>query len=306
VTYRCNSRCRMCNIWQIKDFSGEMAPADFNNLPADLRYLNLSGGEPFLRMDLPEIVAAIKARCPRVRLAISTNGFATEIILEKMKKILALDSKITVAISLDGVGEAHEAVRNIPGAFEKAMNTLHGLKAMGVRNLRLAFTIGDYNLGQLEKVYELAQNEGVEMTIAAVHSSDNFFNKNNEMEATAEIITELAWLLKKELRSWNIKRWLRAYFTHGLIEFIRSGKRLLPDYSGTLNCFINPSGDMFPCDVSNFKIGNLKNGFTISDFKNKDCGNSWMICTARSAMRRHWLKVGLWIVANKVLVVCSM
>jgi len=301
VTYRCNSRCRMCNIWQTKDFSGELTLEDFNKLPVDLRYLNLSGGEPFLRMDLPEIIATVKKRCPKVSLTISTNGFATEIILEKMKKILTIDPEINVAVSLDGVGKVHEEVRNIPDAFNKVMNTLHGLKAMGAKNLRLAYTIGDYNFAELKKIYELSKQEGVEMTIAAVHSSDIFFNINNEMKATKEIAAELSWLSRQELRGWNPKHWLRAYFAYGLAKFVSTGKRVLPNYSGILDCFVDPWGDVYPCDIANEKIGNLKEGFVLVDIEKRKSPDSWMICTAREAMRRHWFRVGMWILKEKIM-----
>jgi Fe-coproporphyrin III synthase len=299
VTYRCNSRCRMCNIWQMQDFSGELAITDMVKLPSSLQNINLSGGEPFLRMDLPEIVAAIKQQCPQVRITISSNGFATAIILDKMKEILKIDPEITVALSLDGVGLAHEAVRNIPGAFEKTIATLHGLKKLGVNNLRLAFTIGDYNTAELKKVYELSRQEGVEMTIAAVHSSDNFFNKTNEMKALPEITAELSWLMKQELAGWNVKRWLRAYFIFGLIKFVQTGRRILPDYSGQISCFIDPQGKIYPCDISLDQMGNLKEGLKPGQTGLQACAHSWMICTAREAMRRHWFKVGMWILRNK-------
>jgi Fe-coproporphyrin III synthase len=299
VTYRCNSRCRMCNIWQTKDFSGEMALADFANLPVNLKNINLSGGEPFLRMDLPEIAAAIKKRCPKARITISSNGFATEIILAKMKEIIKFDPEITVAISLDGVGKAHEEIRGIEGGFEKTMATLRGLKALGVKNLRLAFTVGDYNIAELKKVYELSKTEGVEMTLAAVHSSENFFKKANEIKSAEAVAAELGWLLKKEISSWSLKRWLRAYFIYGLIVFVRTGERVLPDYSGVLNCFIDPQGNIYPCDISLSQIGNLKEGFALRRIGVKACSHSWMICTAREAMRRHWFKVGMWIFKNK-------
>ncbi len=300
VTYRCNSRCRMCSIWQIKNHDQELSASDINNLPAGLKSINLSGGEPFLRVDLPEIVATVKKRCPAAKITISSNGFATERIFDLMNKIVKIDPQIGVAISLDGVGAAHDEIRGVPGGFDKAMKTLRGLKESGVKNLRLAFTIGDYNYPELKKVYELSKKEGVEMTLAAVHSSENFFGQENLINSSEKIIAELDWLKQEELSSWNIKRWLRAYFIYGLTEFVRSGRRVLPDYSGCLNCFIDPQGAVFPCDISPEKIGDLKKNFVLSD-SIKKIPASWMICTAREAMRRHWFKVGMWILKNKFL-----
>ena len=300
VTYRCNSRCRMCSIWQIKDHEGEITIADLDNLPLSLENLNLSGGEPFLRDDLPELVAHLKKTRPNLRLTISSNGFATNLILEKMKEIIKFDSEITVAISLDGVEEAHNAIRGVFGGFGKVMETLQGLKEMGVKNLRLAFTIGDYNIPELKKVYQLAKTERVEMTVAAVHSSEIFFGKKNDINSASQVAEELEWLSRQELKTWSPKHLLRAYFAHGLAEFVKTRKRLLPDYSGLYNCFIDPLGEIYPNDISDQKIGNLKKSFELASFDKAECSHSWMICTVREAMRKHFFKVGLWILSKKL------
>src|SRR5438093_9153719 len=73
VTMACQSRCTMCDIWQYGRGS-ELRPEDYSRLPASLREVNISGGEPFLRKDLPDIVRVIRARCPKARIVISTNA----------------------------------------------------------------------------------------------------------------------------------------------------------------------------------------------------------------------------------------
>jgi MoaA/NifB/PqqE/SkfB family radical SAM enzyme len=72
TTYRCNAACRMCNIWKFPTRAGrEITPEVLAKLPA-LRFCNITGGEPFLRDDLPEIIAVLKKRARRI--VISTNG----------------------------------------------------------------------------------------------------------------------------------------------------------------------------------------------------------------------------------------
>ena len=61
VTYRCNARCQMCNIWQVKDHD-DCKPEDYRVIPTSLRHINVSGGEPFLRADLPEIIWPVRFR----------------------------------------------------------------------------------------------------------------------------------------------------------------------------------------------------------------------------------------------------
>lgn len=302
VTYKCNSKCRMCSIWQKTDFSNEAKPELFYNLPPQLEDINISGGEPFMRNDLLEIIKIIKSRCPRSNVIISTNGFATERIVASMKKIIKIEPNIGVAVSLDGAGEAHDAVRRVPGGFNYALETIEKLKALGVKHIKIGFTIGDYNIKELARVYNLATKLKTELSVTVVHSSENFFGQKNELASKNEIITALDWLMKKELSTWNLKRWARAYYTHGMKHFVLTGKRLLPDYSGRLNAFVDPAGDVYPCDVSDKKMGNLNDRDSLENNKNDEaCSHSWMVCTARVAIKKHWFKVGMWILAHKII-----
>lgn len=300
ITYRCNARCRMCSIWRETDKVREISKEMVSNLPRGAKDINLSGGEPFLHSDIIGIVRAVVERCPRARIVISTNGFATELILSKMEKIRQIKPDIGVAISIDGLGNRHDEVRGIDGGYEMAMKTVAGLKNLGVGNMRFAFTIGDYNLGELGKVYELSRFLGVELTIAAVHSSDNYFKQKNEIANREKIAEALQDLIRKELETWSPKRWARAYFAHGLKEYLLTGKRLLPDYSGEENIFINPSGEIYPCDIATERMGVLSaEGLRIENGKHRSCQESWMICTARQAIKRHFVRVGMWVLANK-------
>ncbi|MFH1233457.1 MAG: radical SAM protein [Patescibacteria group bacterium] len=300
VTYRCNSRCIMCNIWEKKP-TLESRPGDYVNLPKNLQNINITGGEPFLKNDLHKIIEILSQRCPKAKIIISTNGFAVDLILSQTEKIIKIFPKIGIAISIDGIGENHNKIRGVVGGFEKSMRTIKGLKKLGVKNLKVAFTLGDYNIEELSKVYILASELGFEFSLAIVHSSENFFSKENKISKKKELAEKLDWLIKRELLSWSLKRWVRAYFAYGAKLYIKTGKRIIPDYSGKDNVFIDPIGDVYPCDVSSEKIGELKNFRTICKIKDdKKCTQSWMVCTARQSMKKHWLKVGWWVLKNKL------
>ncbi|MEI7498639.1 MAG: radical SAM protein [Candidatus Falkowbacteria bacterium] len=300
VTYRCNSRCRMCGIWQITEHKPEFLPSVLANLPKTLKSLNLTGGEPFLRADLPEFITQAKKTCPGVKIIISSNGFATELILKQMTQILAIDSTVGVALSLDGVGARHEAVRGIEHGFDKVMATLTGLKQLGVKSLKLAFTIADYNYDQLQPVYALAKKHQVEFTVAAVHSGEAYFKKDNTLDLKTKIADQLIWLSKQELATWQPKRWVRAFFAYGLAYYVNTGQRVLPDYSGQKNIFIDPQGNVYPNDVTNMVIGTISDMTKIKSETNTLAPN-WMICTAREAIRSHPLPVIAWIITHKFL-----
>lgn len=313
VTYLCNSRCIMCNIWQIKDLP-TLKAEEYLKLPASLRDINISGGEPFLRPDLPQIIANIVKACPKANIIISSNGFATDLIISKMKEILKIKPDIGVSISIDGVGEKHYEVRRIPQGFEKDMETLRQLKAIGVRQdkLRIGFTAGDYNIDHLSKVYDLARQLGIEMTLAAVHNSENYFQiTTNKIDKYAKFDQEIWYVIKEELKTFNPKRWLRAYFAFALLHFVKTKKRALPSYCGTNSLYMDPDGWVFPADISTRRMGNLKDNKSMTDLfmteqaqkvlQGTDPDN-WMICTARVAIKKHKFEVGAWILKNKLAV----
>ncbi len=310
VTYKCNSKCRMCNIWKL-DPMPVLDLAEYRKLPNNLKYINISGGEPFLREDLVELIRILAEKNPKTEIIISTNGFATELIKQKIEAILAIKRDIGVGISLDGIGSIHDQIRGIPGGYEKVMATIKVLQELGVKNLRLAFTAGDYNIDQLDKVYNLSKELKVEFTLAAIHNSENYFNTvANKIEKIEYFKKEFEKLIKAELKTWQPKKWLRAYFAYALFKFIETGKRLLPNYSGTDNIFIDPQGNIYPADVSAHFMGNLKDFASFRELYNSERAQkaialekknqNWMICTARSAMKKHAFEIVFWIMKNKI------
>jgi len=309
ITYKCNGRCKFCHIWKNKeDFSCQTT--DYNKLPRTIKNINISGGEPFLRDDLLEIIKIISRRSPNVKIVISTNGFLPSKIKETMKKIVNFRKDIGVAISLDGVGKVHEELRGFPGGFSLAIETIRFLKELGIKNLKIAFTLGDNNIDQLKRIYKLSQELEVEFSLALYHNSSHYFQiDKNKIINTKKIKKELDWLIDQELKSFSIKKWLRAYFVWAMIKFLETNKRVLPDYSGITSLFIDPFGKIYPSDVWDLEIGKLQKINDWDEFSkktkklilNNKAPDSWMICTARQAMKKHWLKVVRWIIREKFL-----
>ncbi|MFH0854006.1 MAG: radical SAM protein [bacterium] len=299
ITYRCNARCRMCNIWQKENHYNEISPEVYNMLPRDLLNINITGGEPFLREDLVEIVKVIVRRCPDADVIISTNGFAVELVCSKMKKILEIFSNISVAVSLDGIGNKHNEIRGVERGYNKVLMTITSLKAMGVKNLKVAFTLGNYNVKELQTVYELSRFFGLEFSLAVVHSGENYFSKYNELALNKDMINILSWVINKELQTNSYKRWARAYFAYGILKFLENGRRILPDYSGKLNIFIDPCGNIYPNNVSDKSMGQLWRLDESLNFAHEVNTKNWMMCTARAAIKKHWMRAGWWVLWNK-------
>lgn len=311
VTYACNSKCIMCNIWK-NGTKGGLPPSSFLNLPASLRTINVSGGEPFLQQDLVEVIGHIKKACPRARMVISTNGLLPDRIEKTLKNILKINPTIGVGVSIDGIGAMHDEVRGLPNAYERAVETLERLKGIGMRDLRIAFTASQKNLGHMRRVYDLANDLGVEFTFAVAQNSEHYFKTDDNQEINCGALKdELDYVIRKELRAFHAKRWFRAYYAFGAYTFSCMSERLLPCHAAREFFFMSPNGDIYPCNVLDSVIGNIRDarfdeiwrsqrGNSVREAVSK-CGNGcWMICTARSAIKENALAVSLWILSHKL------
>lgn len=311
VTYRCNARCAMCGIWR-SPATELLKPDVYRELPDSLRDVNLTGGEPFLREDLPEVHAAVRAACPRAQTIISTNGLLTDRIVEQVRRMRGIEPDLGLAISIDGPAETHDRIRGIPGIYSRAMRTLEALQADGVRNLRLAFTITAQNAGHFRAVYDLARSKGVDFTCAVQHASEHYFQNDAKPAslATDEVRAQLESVIARELSGFRPKAWGRAYFMNGIWEFVRGRPRPVRCNAGRDFFFLDPVGDIYTCNAMPFKMGNLRSSFASvwssaaaleARSQADHCANGcWMVCTSRVAIKRSWPKALAWALRAKL------
>ena len=125
LTYRCPMRCQMCNIWQNPtDKKEEIVAADLRSLPK-LKFINLTGGEPFIREDLAEIVEECYKHTKRI--VISTSGWFEDRIIALAKQF----PNIGIRISIEGLSQKNDELRGREGGFDKGLRTLLTLQHMG-------------------------------------------------------------------------------------------------------------------------------------------------------------------------------
>jgi len=130
VTWRCNGRCSFCDIWRKRtDYSDELTPKEIMNIFRQLKkiqVLRISGGEPFLRNDIAEIVNGIDQVNPPNVIHFSTNGLLTDRIIESVSAMKP-QKKIHIKVSIDNIGSKHDEIRGVKHAYDKAMATVMGL-----------------------------------------------------------------------------------------------------------------------------------------------------------------------------------
>ncbi len=165
VTYRCNAKCYMCNTWQHPSKKeNEFKPELVEKLPEGLDFINITGGEPFLRDDLEQIVE--KALTKSKRLVISTNGYFTDKITRLAEKF---GNRIGIRVSIEGLPAANDELRGIKNGFDHGLRTLTNLVAMGIKDVGFGITVSDRNAKDMIELYRLAETMGIEFATATVH-----------------------------------------------------------------------------------------------------------------------------------------
>ena len=132
ITYNCNSRCVMCDIWKM-DHSNEAAVSEFSGFMQDplfkkIEAVGINGGEPSLVRELPAYANEILELPSLKSLNIISHGFAAKPLLRAAEEIYSNCRKkgvhFHIAISLDGYGEIHNLVRGRQKLFEKTTDTI--------------------------------------------------------------------------------------------------------------------------------------------------------------------------------------
>ncbi len=310
TTYRCQMRCKMCNIWEYPTRKNEEITAKSLELLPKLKFANITGGEPFVRDDLEDIVEVMFSRASRI--VISTSGWHT-------KKIIALAErfpKVGIRVSIEGLPIINDELRGRAGGFDRGLRTLLTLREMGIKDIGFGQTISNRNSSDLLPLYELSKSLGMEFATASFHNSYYFHKEDNVLENKREVIEDFSDLIEHLLRENSPKSWFRAFFNLGLINYIDGQPRMLPCEAGTTNFFIEPNGDVYPCNGLEEKywkqpMGNILECESFEDLwfsqqardtrqKVSICPkNCWMVGTAAPVMKkyiRHPLK---WVAVNK-------
>ncbi|MDE5669784.1 MAG: radical SAM protein [Duncaniella sp.] len=312
LTYRCPMQCQMCNIWQHPTHKqDEITADDLKSLPR-LKFINLTGGEPFIREDLAEIIEECYRHTDRI--VISTSGWFEDKVIEIAKRF----PNIGIRISIEGLSQKNDSLRGRNGGFDKGLRTLLTLKNMGLKDIGFGCTVSNHNSNDMLSLYHLSRELGLEFATAAFHNSFYFHKDDNFISNKKEVSDNFAKLIKLQLKENHPKSWFRAYFNMGLINYIEGGRRMLPCEAGTANFFIDPSGEVFPCNGLECKywkesMGNIrKNSFNeiwLSDRAQKvrslvrSCPkNCWMVGTASPVMKKYIIHPAKWVIKNKLRV----
>lgn len=308
VTYRCNARCNMCNRYKKPSLPEEEISLETIKKLPPMYFTNITGGEPFIRTDLKEIVRELYKKSDRI--VISTNGFFTDRIVDLCKEF----PNIGIRISIEGLEETNNKIRGLEDGFNRGYSTLKKLVEMGMKDVGFGMTVQDANAKDLVALYNLSNEMNMEFATASLHNSFYFVEAKNIIHDRPMVAREFENLINELLKSNSPKKWFRAYFNHGLINYIYGQKRLLPCDMAFDTFFIDPYGDVMPCNGTKDKevMGNLNEcekweelweSAQAEDVRKKVrcCDrNCWMIGSVSPAMHKYIWKPAFWVIRHKL------
>ena len=279
VTERCNAKCKHCfvNVPNNKRMKEELTLQEIekmSNNMGNLLYLLPTGGEPFLRDDLPDIINVLYKNNQLRNVGIPTNGSLTERVVASVNRTLSLckDLLLGVDISIDGLHQAHDQIRGFPGLFEKAIATYWQLKELEKDNRRFRVcvdvTISSFNQDNLPEIY------GYFIDNLKVNNVFVRLVRGNPRDPSAkdvniEKFVEFTKKLEQDVRNgvfyghsaYPFSELITARDIIGrelIIKMVKERRFQIPCYAGNLTGVIRSNGDVYPCELLNDQIGNLR------------------------------------------------
>ncbi len=271
VLFACNSRCLTCNVYErkVRSFSVDEYDRFLATVGRVPYWFTLSGGEPFLRKDLLEIVRVVYDRCRPKILNIPHNGTFPDTTPERVDRMCeaAPESRIIINVSLDHLGRRHDELRGTKDNYELAVRTIDGLKALKRRNLTVGIhtVISRYNVADFPRVHDGLQALRPDSYITEVAE------ERNELQTVGTGITPGAEQYGRAIDYMEEAASRRRYRGIGRItqafrhEYYRLARRTLrerrqviPCYAGWASCHVAPDGDVWPCCVRGESVGNLR------------------------------------------------
>ena len=272
-TWVCDARCEMCHNWKHGDRKSDMTLAQLEPALAHpfwgaVENLNISGGEPTTRNDLPEMVEVFHRHLPRMRkIGINTTGLTPHRAIPMLTRIVRFcaerDLLVSIRVSLDGIGDVHDQVRHVANGFDKACETIAAMQSLAEEHPNFQFgvasTIFATNLEDARNILTWARSKKLDIVFNMLRFTDAMLN-NKELES------EIGFKQREEdfMREFFLERVQeesvlsgQAFLYLHYAEMIANGyHRTMPCPFQTQGLLLNPYGDLYFCENSK-AIGNV-------------------------------------------------
>ena len=273
VTNLCNARCPHCFIVRgeprkEKELTLHEIEKITKTLGRGIFNVNLTGGEPFIRDDIPQIVRLYTRNAGVRYFLIATNGFLGNKIKKDIKEILIENKniKLVVSLSLDHIGDKHDKIRGLSGLYDKVLDLYRTLLVMDPKRLfvQVNLTLQRDNCEDIENIIDhivfKEKVRNLSLTLTRGETSD---------KGSGEIDTETYFKARRMIDN-ALKRGNLDGFRFSILnaknqisrriieETIRHKKFISTCFAGTLTAVLYPNGDVYPCELYKKGMGNIK------------------------------------------------
>ncbi len=271
LTYKCNSRCRTCRVYERKceELSADEYGKVFRSIGRSAYWITFSGGEPFLRQDIREICTLAYELCRPRLINIPTNGLLPERIEREVSGITRAcpEAHLVINLSIDGIGDRNDDIRGVAGAYARAMETYQRLRRIRAMNLSLGIhsVISRFNAPEMIDVYSEMKTlrpdsyitEIAEQRVELLTENERIAPAPAEYAAAVDRITA-------DMKSWRLRgisrvtRAFRSRYYASVKRYLQDGKPSWPCYAGIASCQIAPDGEVWACCIRSESLGNLR------------------------------------------------
>jgi MoaA/NifB/PqqE/SkfB family radical SAM enzyme len=310
VTYACNARCTICNIWKTYVESPEKQKEElkldeintiFENF--DLSWISLTGGEPFLRKDIHDIISVVNEKNTHLHLlSIPTNGSLPDVTVKTVEYTLEETDipNVYITVSLDGDEEHHDSMRGMKGLWNKARKTYELLNTIEDERFRVfvEFTVSKYNAGHLVTALDsFGITDYSAVVVTAAHSSYYYCTdvKDLHEESSVTQVKKFASLCQFS----SLEGLIPSLYIRLLEKYLQGD---LPNrcVSGRSSFFLDPYGFLYPCISMDRTFGNLKESTLdelihsekgqniIQKAKEGKCPGCWTPCEAYQSILENF------------------
>ena len=276
VTYRCNARCFICQLWKTNSTTAlrnEITLAQLDNILSDslfsrIDHININGGETTLRDDLTDMVDVMIKKLPRLKhISMSSNGLDPDRVVPAVTAISELckehDVMYSLSISFHGIETMLEKVYGIKNAFEREKKTFKGIKQLLINNghsLSLNCVLNNVNISQAEELYDWSKKENLPLGFVLGEVRDRF--ENQKYESKILLTQENKHFLIRFLKKLEEEKHLYnpiSFRYHHLAEMLENNKsRTISCHYSLGTAVLGAYGELYYCPHSK-NIGDAKN-----------------------------------------------
>lgn len=268
VTSRCNFRCKTCFYWESLNRSDDLELSEIERLSRSMNPFNVllvSGGEPFLRKDLSDIVASFHANNNVKTVSLPTNAYLTGDIIEQTSRLLraAPALEVIVRLSLDGLNKTHDIIRGQSGSFDALIRTHEALRRLTGVHDRLKIGVNTIicrdNVHQLGDIMGFVADEmGIDdHAIEIIRGDPLQAGTSTEIGGRADTVYgEITSALRgrasekgKSLRERFRDLLSASCYSVQRDNYLRRKDWPFPCFAGRTILTVYPNGDVAPCEL---------------------------------------------------------